>query len=282
MTPRPGSLAEALALADGFGASQVALGVTDADGTLATHGDQAFRPRIASVTKLITALAVWVAVEEGSVGWDEPAGPDGATVRHLISHASGLPFDGDTPIARPGTRRIYSNPGYRLLAAHVAERTGVDWGDYVQEAVLDPLGMADTAYGDRDPSKDAVSTVPDLLRLARELLRPTLVSAETHHLATVQVAFPGLAGVLPDVGSFDPNDWGLGPEQRDHKHPHWTGTIAGPRLFGHFGGSGTFLWVEPDRGLALTYLGNKEWGPWSLEAFAQLSDAVLSAPSTPA
>jgi CubicO group peptidase (beta-lactamase class C family) len=269
-------LDEALALVDGFGAGQVAVGVTDVDEVLGTRGELAFRPRIASVTKLITSMAVWVAVEEGTIDWDEPAGPEGATVRHLIAHASGLPFEGDVPIARPGTRRIYSNTGFRLLAAHVAERAGVPWGAYVQEAVLDPLGMADTAYGDHDPAKDAASTVPDLLRLARELMRPTLVSPETHRLATLEVAFPGLAGVLPDIGSFDPNDWGLGPEQRDHKDPHWTGTVAGPRLFGHFGGSGTFLWVEPDRGLACTYLGDREWGPWSLEAFGRLSDAVLS------
>jgi CubicO group peptidase (beta-lactamase class C family) len=271
-------LDEALALVDGFGADQVAVGLTDADRVLGTHGDLGFRPRIASVTKLITAMAVWVAVEEGTVDWDEPAGPEGATVRHLIAHASGLPFDGDVPIARPGTRRIYSNPGYRALTAHVAKRADIAWGDYVQAAVLDPLGMVDTDYGERDPSKDAISTVPDLLRLGRELLRPTLVSAETHRLATQEVAFPGLAGVLPDIGSFDPNDWGLGPEQRDHKDPHWTGTVAGPHLFGHFGGSGTFLWVEPDRGLACTYLGDKAWGEWSLEAFSELSDAVLSAP----
>ncbi|OWY61743.1 hypothetical protein B7486_62180, partial [cyanobacterium TDX16] len=113
-------LDEALALVDGFGADQVAVGLTDADQALGTHGDLTFRPRIASVTKLITAMAVWVAVEEGTVDWDEPAGPEGATVRHLIAHASGLPFDGDAPIARPGTRRIYSNPGYRALTAHLA------------------------------------------------------------------------------------------------------------------------------------------------------------------
>ena len=270
-------LDEALALVDGFGADHVAIGVTDADGTLATHGDLSFRPRIASVTKLITAMAVWIAVEEGTVDWDEPAGPEGSTVRHLAAHASGLPFSGETPIARPGTRRIYSNPGYRALAAHVSARAEMPWGQYVQAAVLDPLGMADTDYGERDPSKDAVSTLPDLLRLGRELLRPTLVSAETHHLATEQVAFPGLAGVLPDIGSFDPNDWGLGPEQRDHKQPHWSSTVPAPRLFGHFGGSGTFLWVEPERGVACTYLGSREWGAWSMDHFPPLGDAVLQA-----
>ncbi|HEX7443763.1 MAG TPA: serine hydrolase, partial [Acidimicrobiales bacterium] len=44
----------------------------------------------ASVTKLATALAVLVAVEEGTVDLDQPAGPPGSTVRHLLAHASGL------------------------------------------------------------------------------------------------------------------------------------------------------------------------------------------------
>ena len=60
--------------------------------------------------------------------------------------------------------------------------------------------------------------------------------------------FPGLVGVLPDVGRMDPNDWGLGVELRDAKTPHWTGARNSPRTFGHFGGSGTFLWVDPERG----------------------------------
>ena len=64
------------------------------------------------------------------------------------------------------------------------------------------------------------------------------------------LAFPGLAGVLPGFGRFEPNDWGLGFELRDDKRPHWTGTGNSPRTFGHFGAAGTFLWVDPDAGLA--------------------------------
>ena len=59
--------------------------------------------------------------------------------------------------------------------------------------------------------------------------------------------FPGLVGVLPGFGRMDPNDWGLGFELRDAKSPHWTGARNSPRTFGHFGGSGTFLWVDPER-----------------------------------
>jgi CubicO group peptidase (beta-lactamase class C family) len=90
------------------------------------------------------------------------------------------------------------------------------------------------------------------------------------------VQFRGLAGVLPDFGRFDPNDWGLGFELRDDKSPHWTGTRNSPRTFGHFGGSGTFLWVDPDAGIALGVLTNLDFGDWSKEAWPRLSDADLA------
>src|SRR5436190_1460523 len=84
----------------------------------------------ASVTKLASAVAVLVAAEEGIVDLDEPAGPPGSTVRHLLAHASGLPFDPGPPIARPGTRRIYSNYGFEVLAAHVGERAEMPFAAY--------------------------------------------------------------------------------------------------------------------------------------------------------
>src|SRR5206468_3839154 len=83
-----------------------------------------------------------------------------------------------------------------------------------------------------------------------ELQRPRLVALETLAEAT-EVQFPGLVGVLPDIGRMDPNDWGLGFELRDAKQPHWTGSRNSPRTFGHFGGSGTFFWVDPEPGVAL-------------------------------
>ena len=88
--------------------------------------------------------------------------------------------------------------------------------------------------------------------------------------------FPGLSGVVPDLGRFDPNDWGLGFELRDAKSPHWTGTRNSARTFGHFGGSGTFLWVDPEAGLACCCLTDLEFGPWAKEAWPRFSDAVLA------
>ena len=110
---------------------------------------------------------------------------------------------------------------------------------------------------------------------AHELLAPTLVAAETLAEA-VSVQFPGLAGVLPGFGRQDPNDWGLGLELRDAKSPHWTGARNSPRTFGHFGRSGTFLWVDPAAGIALGCLTDLPFGDWAADAWPRLSDAVLA------
>jgi len=229
----------------------------------------------ASVTKVLTALAVWVAVEEGTVGWDDPAGPPGATLAHLLSHASGLAADDDTQMARPGTRRIYSNRGIEVAAAHLSDRAGMTFEQYLATGVIEPLGLAGTSLAG-SPASGATGPLNDLLALGRELLAPTLISGETLARATT-VAFKHLAGVLPGFGRQDPNDWGLGVELRDHKHPHWTGSRNSPGTFGHFGQSGAFLWVDPVIGLAVGSLAEQPFGPWAAAAWPALSDAVVEA-----
>jgi CubicO group peptidase (beta-lactamase class C family) len=230
--------------------------------------------RWASVTKLVTTFAALVAAEEGVIDLDEAAGPEGATVRHLLAHASGLPFEQGAPTGRPGQRRVYSNVGFETLAEYIAARADMPFADYLGAGVLKPLGMQAELLG--SPAADLHGSLDDLLILASELQRPTLVAPETLAEATT-VQFPGLAGVLPDFGRFDPNDWGLGFELRDDKSPHWTGSRNSPRTFGHFGGSGTFLWVDPEAGLALGVLTNLDFGDWAKEAWPRLSDAVLIA-----
>ena len=79
--------------------------------------------------------------------------------------------------------------------------------------------------------------------------------------------FPGLAGVLPGIGRYDPLDWGLGFELKDAKDGHWSGSHTSPRAFGHFGGSGTFLWVDPEPRIACVCLTDREFGPWAKEAW---------------
>lgn len=229
----------------------------------------------ASVTKVVTALAVWVAVEEGITAWNEPAGPAGSTVRHLLAHASGLAPDTDDVLAPPGRRRIYSNRGIEVVAAHVADRARFAFADYATEAVLEPLRMRTASMGP-SPARDARGSLQDLMAMAAELQTPTLVAASTLAEAT-SPAFPGLSGVLPGFGSQPDNAWGLGVEIRDHKQPHWTGTGNSARTFGHFGQSGSFLWVDPDAGVAAASLAARSFGPWATEAWPALSDAILDA-----
>ncbi len=265
----------ALDLVAEWPAADPAVAVLGRDGVvLDSVGALDRRDRWASITKLLTALAVLVAWEEGTLDLDDPAGPPGSTVRHLLAHTSGLPFEGDTPIATPGQRRIYSNTGYERLAAALEHRAGMPFGTYLAGAVLEPLALRPATL-EGTAAAGMVADLDDLVRLARELQAPTIVAGETLALATT-VAFPGLRGVLPGLGSFDPLDWGLGFELRDGKSPHWTGERNSPATFGHFGGSGSFLWVDPVAGLAVCGLsGGTEFGPWALEAWPTLADAVL-------
>jgi CubicO group peptidase (beta-lactamase class C family) len=264
---------EVLAQVEAWPAQTTAVGLLRGGQEAAAHGPRGLVFRWASVTKLATALATLVAAEEGVLDLDEPAGPPGSTVRHLLAHASGLPFEGRTPIGRPGQRRIYSNSGFEVLAETVGAAAEMPFVEYLRAAVLGPLELRAELRG--SPAAGLEGTLDDLVRLAAELQRPRLVAPETLAEAT-SVQFPGLVGVLPDIGRMDPNDWGLGFELRDAKEPHWTGSRNSPRTFGHFGGSGSFLWVDPDADVALACLGDLDFGPWALEAWSRLADAVLA------
>lgn len=226
----------------------------------------------ASVTKLLVALATWVAEEEGTVSFDDPAGPPGSTLAHLLSHASGLPFEGHRPIAPPGQRRTYSNTGIEVAAEHVASAANMPFRHYLAEAVLQPLGMGSTSL-EGSPAHGARGPLADLLALAQELMTPTLVSPTTLRRASA-VTMPGLAGVLPGFGRHNPCDWGLGPEVRSGKRPHWTGTSNSASTFGHFGQSGSFLWVDPEAGLGMVSVSATPFGPWAKQAWPALADAV--------
>ncbi|MEV7632034.1 serine hydrolase domain-containing protein [Microbacterium sp. NPDC089318] len=267
---------DALTLIDGWPVDNAAAVVVGGDGSpLGSRGDVDRVYRLASVTKPLTAYAALVAVEEGVFDLDDPAGPAGSTVRHLLAHTSGLDFSEDKVRAEPGTRRIYSNRGFDVLAQTLEARAEIAFSTYIHEAVFAPLGMTSTRLTG-SAGAGAESTAADLARFAAELQRPTLLAPQTLSQATT-VAFPGLDGVLPGYGVQRPNDWGLGFELRDGKSPHWTSGANSPGTFGHFGQSGTFLWVDPDAQAACVALADRDFGQWAIEAWPPLSDAVLAA-----
>jgi CubicO group peptidase (beta-lactamase class C family) len=262
---------QALRQIDAWPVSYAAAGVVRAGVEVETRGDATRIGRLASVSKPVSALALLVAAEEGVVDLDEPAGPPGSTVRHLLAHASGLPFEGVTPIAPPGRRRIYSNEGFRVLGEHVAEQAEMPFAEYVRAAVCAPLGIGLDPRG--DPGSGMRASLDDVVAFAAELLAPRLVARETWSELT-SVQFAGLAGVLPDWGRFEPLDWGLGV-QINTPQPSWMGARASRRAFGHFGGSGTFLWIDPDAQVACASLAERDFGEWAKIAWPALSDAVL-------
>ena len=252
-----------------------AVAVASAAGLVASHGpvDRPFA--WASVTKLLTSVVALDCVQRGLLDLDEPAGPPGATIRHLLSHASGLGLDSDAVLSRPGRRRIYSNRGIEIVAETAAARAGKPFGLLLADEVCLPLGLLHTRL-DGSPSAGAAGPLADLVTLAIELLSPSLIDEELLAEAT-RTAFPGLPGVVPGFGRQPRCDWGLGFEIRDGKAPHWTGSANSPATFGHFGRSGSFLWVDPDAGIACAGLADREFGPWAARGWPRLSDDVLAA-----
>ena len=270
-----GKLDDVLRAIDEWPVETAAAAAVAPEGVLAQRGDAGRGFAWASVTKPLTALVVLAAAERGMIDLDEVAGPPGATVRHLLAHASGLPFEARPTLAAPGRRRIYSNPGYDLLGEILAERSGRSFEEVLREWLLEPLEMTGTRLVGR-PSEGLHGPLVDLCAFALECLRPAVVSAESLR-AAVTVAFPGLPGVVPGVGRFDPCDWGLGFEIHGTKSPHWMADRNSRAAFGHFGGTGTFLWVDPAVDVAVAVLTDRPFGPWALSAWPVLSDAVLAA-----
>ena len=238
-----------------------------------SHGDVDRVFPLASVTKAIVAWSALVAVDRGLVGLDDPAGPEGSTVRHLLAHASGLPFEGRRPVAAPGKRRIYSNQGFDVLGEVLAGATGMDVAQWVRRSVFEPLGMV-SADIPGSPAYAGVASATDVSLFGAELARPTLASAPLAALAALS-QFPALAGVTPGYGRFTPCPWGLGVEIRGEKSPHWTAPDASPRTIGHFGQSGSFVWADRDLRAAAAFVGAEPFGAWHRDNWSALNSKLL-------
>ncbi len=274
-------LEAALAVIDGWPADHAAAAVIGPDGILAARGDRSHLFRLASLTKPLAAFAILVAVEEGTVGLGDVVDAHGATLRHLLAHAGGYPFDGARPIAAPGRRRIYSNTGIELAAAALEAAAGMPFATYFDEAVVGALGLGVELRG--SPAYAAWGSLDGFAPFAVELLRPTAIAAPTAEQMR-SVHYPDLAGVVPGVGTFRPCPWGLGVEIKGAKHPHWTAPRSSPATFGHFGGAGTLCWVDPEADIALVALTDRpflEWRDEALRRWPALGDAVLLAAGGP-
>ena len=263
---------DALDLLEDFGFEAAAI-VLGPEGERARRGDVTRIRAWRSVTKTLTGTACVLAAQAGKVHLEDPAGPEGSTLRHLLSHASGYFYESDSTLQAPGLRRHYSNYGIDEAARHVERAVGRDFEDWLRERLTDPLGMRDLTWED-SPSVGAHGPLTDLALLAAELLRPTLLDpAWAAELTTAQ--FPELVGIMPGFGKQDPNPFGLGLEIRGAKSPHWTGTRNSPRTIGHFGMRGTAFWVDPQADLALVIGTSHDFCDAHREVMPRLGDAVL-------
>lgn len=265
---------------DDWPVDHVAAAARMGDGTWTTHGeiDRVFD--LASVTKLLAAVGILVAVEEGAIELDQQLLPplsdgDGATVRHLLAHAGGVGFDSREPEREPGTRRVYSSAGFDIVADAVGQETEMPFADYLREAVFEPLGM-DASALKGSAGHGARSSVRDLMAFVDEVFSPSLLHPDTVDEA-LTVQFPGLDGVVPGYGLQRPADWGLGFEVYGHpdsKQRLWFGSSMPADVVGHFGQAGTFLWLHRPTGRAAIALTDRPFGDWAKPLWADFNSEL--------
>ena len=276
------ALADHLALIDTWPVDNAAAAIVVDGAVAATHGpiDRPFR--LASISKTIAAWAALVAVEEGIIDLDAVVDPDvnAATLRHLLAHAGGYSFDGPDPIVSIERKRIYSNTGIEVAARAVAAAAQMSFEEYLRLGVLEPLEMSSTELRG-SPAHAMWSNVEDITRFMSEVTRPVLVSPDMAASA-IRPHFPALGGIVPGVGRFETCPWGMGFEVRGDKSPHWTGSLNSAATFGHFGGAGTLMWIDPasqsGTTIGLVALTDRPFDEWSTEAlrlWPELSDAVV-------
>lgn len=215
-----------------------------------------------------------------------------------------------TPLAdAPLTRVQYSNPGYGLLAVLVEQRTGRPFPEALQTLVLEPLGLE--AYLGREPPRPPalladvrgqhagtelepfnssfwrglalpwgglVTTLDGALALVRVFQgRPTgfLRDATLAEATRNQTGELGGGQVPPLIWPRCP--WGLGPELRGAKLPHWAPAEASPGSFGHAGASGCLAWADPTVDVAWALIGTRTAASgWLLRQGSQIGAAVLA------
>ncbi len=237
---------------------------------------------LASVTKLLTAFGTMKVIEGGVIDLGDPVGRRSEsdvpyTVANLLSHSSGLDAEGNGTNFRdaPERRRIYSNQGFEVLAKFVQDSVRLPLSDWMEGLVFEPLGLSSTSIP-RLPSRGGIGNAMDLTLLVEEFLNPHVLKQQSVDVMT-SPAFPGLSGILPGYGRQKDNLWGLGVEIKGNKTPHWTPTVSSAQTYGHFGVSGSHLWVDPTRQIGAVFLGAEPFGEWHKENWPILGDQINAA-----
>lgn len=276
---------------------------------------------IASITKPIVAAGALILAERGLFALDDRVeefvpgfgrqGKHAITIRHLLTHTSGLPDMlpnnrelriANSPLSKfveescatpvdfpPGRGVQYQSMGFAVLGEIIQRVSGKSCAQFLNDEIFQPLGMIDTALGAPDhwfhganPKVDRIAhvrvppdqidqtswnwnsrywrqlgapwgglltTPSDLARLARLMLQQG--RWETQQIlspATVQSATRNQLEAMREVPADDRRcrPWGLGWRLNWAAHSANFGDFLGPRTYGHWGATGTVLWIDPD------------------------------------
>ena len=263
---------------------------------------------LASLTKVIgMTSAMMQLVERGTVELDASAqrylpewvGPGKAqvTVRHLITHTSGLPafrrYDTLTTNADsitklllaepldtvPGSQMVYSDIGAYLLGRIVERLSGQPLDRYLEEHIFRPLAMTETMY--RPPPALLPRIAPTEIDTIRGKIHGSVHDPRAFYLGGVS-AHAGLFGTARDLARFARmylNGGELGgarvfrPETIElfttrqvadralgWQKPSGTNTaghLMSERAFGHTGFTGTSIWIDPEHDIFVILLSNR-------------------------
>ena len=315
--------ASVIVIKDGAAVFERSWGIANLDTGEKTSSDTNYR--LASISKTFTAMSVLMLAEKGTLSLDHKVTrylPELATVapkvtlRHLLTHTHGLPeyeplldkegtqqiLDRDVlelvakqpvPAIAPGTKYVYSNTGYALLALVVERASKLKYAEFLKRNIFKPLGMttslaydvnatiAHRALGytgvdkfrNNDQNRTSAvlgdggiySSARDLVRWIDALEKNTLVDAKLLAEATTA-----------HVSSDDPGyGYGYGWKVTEHN---------GEKLVFHTGLTSGFrnalLWV-PSRKLAVIVLTNRRYGYSLLLGRIALEQFWTTAPATP-
>lgn len=213
------------------------------------------------------------------------------------------------PVSPAETTVQYSNLGYGILGIIIERITGMPCSQALYSLVLQPLGITGVLG---DPGADAVATIADVRGSHRGTALETFNSPFWRSLA---LPWGGLctnaAGALALIDAFMPHSnflrpalcleatqlqtgqlgggfmapllwpqspWGLGPELRGTKTPHWIATCFPADSFGHSGSSGMLVWADPNQLFRIVILGARAAdGGWLLRHGPKLSALLWQA-----
>lgn len=245
---------------------------------LGTWGDQDKVYPWMSVTKLVTSRTILGAIENGVLELDQPLpqlpgvrDPRPVSVADLLAHRSGLDQERREFSRAPHSRRVYSNSGYEILGELLSERSGVPFDTWAAEMVFSPLGIKRKMRG--SPAWGMHGSLRELLTFAYEAACPRFLSPKLFSAWSRRDEMQ-LPGVVPGYGFHRDNAWGLGCEIRAAKDPHWTLPDSSPDTYGHFGQSGSFLWIDPASRLGAVFLGQEPFGPLHKQLWPELNRAL--------